>query len=159
MIMQDKIEELLQAKFESFLEKYNEARKNFLNKQLEIIKGVDPSFQGTVSEFFDSHTLVSKSTYQEKKYYDVASHRYVNYDLVDGDIGFMYDDMGKQVHSQSKKTREYLIFEYYSKIVFSLMAMLEKVQSFDKKNIVDLSETAPVVNIVQEDIPPQGPKF
>ena len=157
--MQDKIEELLQAKFEIFLEKYNEARKNFLNKQLEIIKGVDPSFQGPVREFFDIHTLASKSTYQEKKYYDIASHRYVNYDLVDGDIGFMYDDMGKQVHSLSRRTREYLIFEYYSKIVFSLMSMLGKVQSFDNKNTVDLSETAPVVNIVQEEVPPQGPKF
>lgn len=71
----------------------------------------------------------------------------------------MYDDMGKQVHSQSKRTREYLMFEYYSKIVFSLLSMLEKVQSLDKKNTVDLSETAHVVNIVQEDVPPQGPKF
>ena len=159
MIMQDKIEELLQAKLNSFLEKYKESRKNFLNKQLEIIKGVDPSFQGTVREFFDSHTLASRSTDHEKKYYDIASHRYVNYDFVDGDIGFMYDDMGKQVHIQSKRTREYLMFEYYSKIVFSLLSMLGKVQSLDKKNTVDLSETAPVVNIVQEDVPPQGPKF
>lgn len=159
MIMQDKIEELLQAKLNSFLEKYKESRKNFLNKQLEIIKGVDPSFQGTVSEFFDSHTLASRSTDHEKKYYDIASHRYVNYDFVDGDIGFMYDDMGKQVHIQSKRTREYLMFEYYSKIVFSLLSMLGKVQSLDKKNTVDLSETAPVRTMVQEDVPPQGPKF
>lgn len=159
MIMQDKIEELLQAKLNSFLEKYKESRKNFLNKQLEIIKGVDPSFQGTVREFFDSHTLASRSTDHEKKYYDIASHRYVNYDLVDGDIGFMYDDMGKQVHSQSKRTREFLMFEYYSKIAFSLMSMLGKVQSLDKKNTVDLSETAPVRTMVQEEVPPQGPKF
>ena len=55
--MQDKIEELLQAKLNSFLEKYKESRKNFLNKQLEIIKGIDPSFQGTVDDFFDSHTI------------------------------------------------------------------------------------------------------
>lgn len=143
----------------AFLKSIRKLERFFLNKQLEIIKGIDPSFQGTVREFFDSHTLASRSTYHEKKYYDIASHRYVNYDLVDGDIGFMYDDIGKQVHSQSKRTREYLMFEYYSKIVFSLLSMLEKVQSLDKKNTVELSETAPVVNIVQEDVPPQGPKF
>lgn len=160
--MKDKIEELLQAKFESFVEKYIEARKIFLNKQLEIIKGIDPSFQGTVSDFFDSHTLASRSTDHEKKYYDIASHRYVNYDFVDGDIGFMFDDMGKQVHSQSRRTREYLMFEYYSKIAFSLMSMLGKVQSLDKKNPVYISETAPVRNMVQEvqeELPPQGPKL
>lgn len=143
----------------AFLKSIRKLERFFLNKQLEIIKGIDPSFQGTVREFFDSHTLASRSTYHEKKYYDIASHRYVNYDLVDGDIGFMYDDIGKQVHSQSKRTKEYLMFEYYSKIVFSLLSMLEKVQSLDKKNTVELSETAPVVNIVQEDVPPQGPKF
>lgn len=143
----------------AFLKSIRKLERFFLNKQLEIIKGIDPSFQGTVREFFDSHTLASRSTYHEKKYYDAASHRYVNYDLVDGDIGFMYDDMGKQVHSQSKRTREYLMFEYYSKIVFSLLSMLGKVQSLDKKNTVELSETAPVVNIVLEDVPPQGPKF
>lgn len=143
----------------AFLKSIRKLERFFLNKQLEIIKGIDPSFQGTVREFFDSHTLASRSTYHEKKYYDIASHRYVNYDLVDGDIVFMYDDIGKQVHSQSKRTREYLMFEYYSKIVFSLLSMLEKVQSLDKKNTVELSETAPVVNIVQEDVPPQGPKF
>lgn len=159
MIIQDKIEELLQTKLNSFLEKYNEAKNNFLNKQLDIIKGCDPSFQGTVDEFFNSHTLASRSTYQEKKYYDVASHRYVNYDLVEGDIGVMYDEIGKQVHSLSKRTREFLIFEYYYKIVFSLMSMLEKVQSFDNKNTVDLSETPSVETIVQEDVPPQGPRF
>lgn len=71
----------------------------------------------------------------------------------------MYDDMGKQVHSQSKRTREYLIFEYYSKIVFSLMSMLEKVQSFDNKNNMDLSEVSSVERVIQEYVPPQGSKF
>ena len=67
--------------------------------------------------------------------------------------------MGKQVHSQSKRTREYLIFEYYSKIVFSLMSMLEKVQSFDNKNNMGLSEVSYVERVIQEDVPPQGSKF
>lgn len=158
MIMHDKLEELLQTKLMSFNEKYIEARNNFLNRQMEIIKKNDPSFQGTVQDFFNSHTVASKSTYYEKKFYDVVAHRYVNYDVVEDNIGILYDEIGRKVHEQSKRTKEFLVYDYYSKVIISLISMLDKVQNLQNKNVDTLVDDASTP-VVSEEVPPQGPKF
>lgn len=158
MGMQDKIEEALQTKLMSFNEKYIEARQKFQNKQLEIIKKYDPSFEGSVKDFFDGHTVASRTTYYEKKYYDVVAHRYVNYDLVEDNIGIMYDELGKTVHRDSKRTKEFIVLEYYSKIIFALMDLLNKVETLEKKNTEDLTDDYSNEPVVEE-TPPQGPKF
>ena len=158
MGMQDKMEDVLQTKLMVFGEKYVEARNKFLEKQLEIIKKYDPSYESSVQDFFTAHTIASRTTYYEKKYYDVVAHRYVNYDLVEDNIGIMYDELGKTVHKESKRTKEFIVLEYYSKIIFALMDLLNKVETLEKNNTEELGNS-PYPDAVVEETPPQGPKF
>ena len=158
MGMQDKMEDVLQTKLTVFSEKYVEAKNKFLEKQLEIIKKYDPSYESSVQDFFTAHTIASRTTYYEKKYYDVVAHRYVNYDLVEDNIGVMYDELGKTVHKESKRTKEFIVLEYYSKIMFALIDLLDKVQALEKNNTEELTDTHPA-EVYVEETPPQGPKF
>jgi hypothetical protein len=126
MAIYDSIETMLASKVDVVMKKYNEARKKFVNKQMELVKKYEPDFNGTIDEFFRNHTIVSDSTYHQKKHYDITTHKWVNYDVVDSNIGVIYDEVGKQVYWQSKKTIEYIVYEYYSKIIFSMMNFLDR---------------------------------
>lgn len=135
MAIQDNIETMLKTKFDSFMKKYIDARKKFVKKQLEIIKNIEPDFSGSVVDFFRKHTTVSDSTYHQKQHYDITTHKWVNYDVISGDIGIIYDDIGKRVYWQSKKTIEYIVYEYYSKIVFSMINFLNRSNAFGDINV------------------------
>ena len=158
MAMQEKLEDMLKNKLNTFLEKYNEARINFENKQMEIIKEVEPTFEGSVKSFFDSHTTASQSTYYLNKHYDVASQRFVNFDAVSFGIGVVYDEIGKKVHTRSKRTKEYIVLEYYANVISSLMSMLENLQPLEIRLDGVLDEDYND-HIIVEETPPQGPKF
>ncbi len=158
MAMQEKLEDMLKNKLSTFLVKYNEARVNFENKQMEIIKAVEPTFEGSVKSFFDTHTIASQSTYYLNKHYDIASQRFVNYDVNSLGVGILYDEIGKKVHARSKRTKEYIVLEYYTNIISSLIIMLDKIQPLEMKldGVLDDSYSE---NVVVEETPPQGPKF
>ena len=144
MAVLDSIETMLQKKLISVMDKYTEARKKFISKQMELVKKYDPKFKGSIEEFFDAHTIASESTYHQKKHYDITTHKWVSYDVVSGDIGFIYDDVGKRVYWQSKKTIEYIVYEYYSKVMFSLMNFLDRSHNYgdiDVENTYTFEQT------------------
>ena len=105
MDMPEKLEEVLKAKLDIVVEKFKEAGKKLEHRQMELIKEVEPSFEGSVREFFDKHTVASDSTYYFAKHYDISLKKWVKFDLVDGDIGKVEDEIGKTVLSRSKKNK------------------------------------------------------
>ena len=109
MSMPEKLEDVLKVKLDNIVVKYREAGKKLEQKQMQLIKEVEPSFEGSVRDFFNMHTVASNSTYYFNKHYDITLKKWVKFDLVDGDIGKVYDEVGKTVLSRSKKTKEHLV--------------------------------------------------
>lgn len=175
MAMPEKLEEVLKAKLDIVVEKFKEAGKKLEHRQMELIKEVQPSFEGSVREFFDKHTVASDSTYYTDRHYDTELNKWVKFDLVDGNIGKVYDDLGKTVLGRSKRTKEHIIFEYYSKIMTALVSILFPPNDIEKKHddkleIVEytqeyvraddnLGENIIEVEEIPQDTPPSGPKF
>lgn len=175
MAMPEKLEEVLKNRLDNIVVKYKEAGKKLERRQMELIKEVEPSFEGSVREFFDKHTVASDSTYYFAKHYDIALKKWVKFDLVDGDIGKVYDEIGKTVLSRSKRTKEHLIFEYYSKIMETLIGILFPPNDIEKRyddsmDTVSYTGEYPttdmhyddntfVVEEMPQETPPSGPKF
>lgn len=175
MAMPEKLEEALKTRLDNIVVKYKEAGKNLERRQMELIKEVQPSFEGSVREFFDKHTVASDSTYYTDRHYDTELNKWVKFDLVDDNIGKVYDDLGKTVLSRSKRTKEHIIFEYYSKIMTALVSILFPPNDIEKKHddrleIVEytqeyvraddnLGENIIELEEIPQDTPPSGPKF
>ena len=73
-------------------------------------------------------------------------------------IGIVYDEVGKKVHSLSKRTKEYLILEYYTNVIYSLTGILDKIQPLEMKMDETLESDDNAYTFVEE-TPPAGPKF
>ena len=175
MAMPEKLEEALKTRLDNIVVKYKEAGKNLERRQMELIKEVQPSFEGSVREFFDKHTVASDSTYYTDRHYDTELNKWVKFDLVDDNIGKVYDDLGKTVLSRSKRTKEHIIFEYYSKIMTALVSILFPPNDIEKKHddsmdTVSYTGEYPtadmhydddtfVVEEMPQETPPSGPKF
>lgn len=142
MAIQEKTIEILREKMEALFQKTKEVTKNYINKQLEIIKNVDSTFVGSVEDFFDAHTVASCAIYYDadKKYFDEQAKKFVDYDEVQGGLGLpigkVYDSVGKQVLASCKKTREYRIYEVYSRLLGVLFDVIMRFESAkEKKNV------------------------
>ena len=98
----------------------------------------------------------------------------MKFDLVDGDIGKVYDEVGKTVLSRSKKTKEHLVFEYYSRIMVALVSVLFPPKNIeinldDRVRTVSYTENYPILGndtdeglVIEEtpqEVPPSGPRF
>lgn len=130
----------LKNKFENLLKKSIEAEKKLDAKKLEIIKQSFPDFEGSTQDFFRMHTLVCESiNNNQKKHYDTISGKFVNYDeIVDGTIkiGIIYDDVAKDIYLKSKRTKEYIICEYYEKVFGNFITILNNLYQNDEKEFL-----------------------
>lgn len=144
MDMKSKLKETLQNKLDNLINKYFQASLKLENKTMEIIKQFNTEFEGTVEDFFATHTVVSQSC-PPNKYYDTTKKMFVDYDIIYKSfaIGVVFDDTGKTVYNKIKLTKEYLELMFYERLIEMITLDLNK-------DFVCEQNMAPIAPISQE---------